>query len=86
MEYMNLKSKNLKNKERNIVRQESATTVDDDILETISAGSWIIYDALDRKVLASKKDSMKREVASLTKMMTFYTLLKLLVKYQLWPR
>jgi len=29
---------------------------------------------------------MKREVASLTKMMTFYTLLKLLVKYQLWPR
>ena len=68
------------------MRQESATTADNDILETISAGSWIIYDALNRKVLASKKDSMKREVASLTKMMTFYTLLKLLVKYQLWPR
>ena len=63
------------------MRQESATTADNDILETISAGSWIIYDALNRKVLASKKDSMKREVASLTKMMTFYTLLKLLVKY-----
>jgi len=33
-----------------------------------------------------KKESMKREVASLTKMMTFYTLLRLLTKYQLSPK
>ena len=69
-----------------MVMQDQTAEADDEVLDSISAGSWIIYDVADRRVMASKKESMKREVASLTKMMTFYTLLKLLVKYQLWPR
>ena len=39
----------------------------------ISAQSWAIYDCKRGKLIAGKNDMVKREVASITKMMTFYT-------------
>ncbi|TNV81785.1 hypothetical protein FGO68_gene11227 [Halteria grandinella] len=51
----------------------------------ITAKSWIIYDVEKQEVFQSKKDSIKRQVASLTKIMTFYTCLKLIDKYGVNP-
>lgn len=43
---------------------------------SISAESWAIYDCNNLTLLTGRKESMRREVASVTKMMTFYTVLK----------
>jgi D-alanyl-D-alanine carboxypeptidase (penicillin-binding protein 5/6) len=37
------------------------------------------------KVIQGKKENLKREIASITKMMTFYTVLKLMEKYNMNP-
>lgn len=52
-----------------------------DQLKSISAHSFTIYDCVNKQFIASKKEKMKREVASLTKIMTFYVVLKLLVRF-----
>jgi D-alanyl-D-alanine carboxypeptidase len=43
----------------------------------VTAQSWIVYDAKSKIVLAQKFASMKREIASLTKIMVFYACLQL---------
>ena len=49
----------------------------------ISAQSWAVYDCVKNQLLYVHKDKIKREVASITKMMTFYTVLKLMKKFSL---
>lgn len=49
----------------------------------ITAKSWLIYDVNKGEVFQSKKEDVKRQVASLTKIMTFYTCLKLIDKYNI---
>lgn len=39
----------------------------------LSASSWAIYDCRRGKLIAGKNDTTRREVASITKVMTFYT-------------
>lgn len=58
----------------------------DAVTSLISAHSWIIFDCDEKQVLLNKKEHLKREVASLTKMMTFYTVLKLLARYKISPK
>jgi D-alanyl-D-alanine carboxypeptidase len=57
-----------------------------DQLKSISAHSFSIYDCVNKEFIATKKEKLKREVASLTKMMTFYVVLKLLVRFQMQPK
>jgi D-alanyl-D-alanine carboxypeptidase len=52
----------------------------------VSAKSWIVYDAKDRRVIVGKKVNKKLEVASLTKIMNFYVCLKTLSRYFLNPK
>ena len=52
----------------------------------VTAKSWVIYDVTKRLVVASKKESVQRQVASLTKIMTFYTCLRLVEKYKMTPK
>ena len=49
----------------------------------MSASSWAIYDCRRGRLLASKKESERREVASITKMMTFYTSILLINEFRL---
>lgn len=50
-------------------------------LPQISAQAFLIYDCNTCQILLSRKGTQKREVASITKMMTFYTVLKLIERY-----
>ena len=43
----------------------------------ISANYWAIFDGNKQSFIHGKREYMKREVASLTKMMTAYTILEL---------
>lgn len=52
----------------------------------LTAHSFALYDCGSQEMIVGKKETMKREVASLTKMMTFYTVLKLMRKWQMNPR
>jgi len=54
-------------------------------LPEVSAKSWIVYEAKDRKVILGKKVNKKLEVASLTKIMNLYVCLKILQKDFLNP-
>ncbi len=54
-------------------------------LPYVTAQSWSIYDSKTSKYISGKKENYKREVASITKMMTFYTTLKLLDRYNIDP-
>jgi len=47
----------------------------------LSAQAYLIYDCNSGQVLLSRKANQKREVASITKMMTFYTALKLVERF-----
>ena len=49
----------------------------------ISAKSWIIFDLQTNKMFQGKKETVKREMASITKMMNFYTVLRLMEKSKL---
>lgn len=49
----------------------------------VSAESWVIYDIQKKSFVKGRKELIKREVASITKMMTFYTALQLMKKFDL---
>lgn len=49
----------------------------------VSAQSWAVYDMKHDKFLFGKLERDRREIASLTKIMTCYTILNLLEKYNL---
>lgn len=44
----------------------------------VSALSWVVLDRKTKEVLFGRLEKDRREVASLTKVMTFFTVLKLL--------
>jgi len=46
-----------------------------------SAMSWAVYSANQNQLLFGRMEKERREVASLTKIMTFYTALKLMERY-----
>ena len=50
-------------------------------LPTISAQSYCIYDCNTKQLLLSEEQYTKREVASLTKMMTLLTVIKLMQRF-----
>ena len=50
---------------------------------TITSQTWAIFNSLEGKFLWGKKAHSKREIASLTKMMTCILTLKLIEKYNL---
>lgn len=51
----------------------------------ITAQSYCVYDCITKSVLKSRKHNLRREVASLTKMMTFITVIKLVSRFNLNP-
>ena len=51
------------------------------LLPVIGAQSFCIYDVNTGRSLLSRKATQKREVASITKMMTLYTSLRLIMRY-----
>lgn len=55
-------------------------------LNYVSSHSFVIYDCINRDFVVSKKETMKREVASLTKMMTLYTVIRLMSKWNMNPK
>ena len=60
-------------------RESSKLTLHLEVMPpSISAQSYVIYDCILKRPIFAKKETLKREVASLTKMMTFLTVLKLL--------
>ena len=44
-----------------------------------------MYDCVSKSILKSRKHNLRREVASLTKMMTLITVIKLLARFNLNP-
>ena len=53
------------------------------ITPKITSGFWAIFDGHKMSFIHGKREYMKREVASLTKMMTAYTILELCKQYKL---
>lgn len=49
----------------------------------MSAHSWAVYDCRRGKLLAGRRETERREVASITKMMTFYTSIQLINEFRL---
>ena len=54
-------------------------------LPQISAQSYAIFDLKTNSLIVGRKENLRREVASLTKMMTFYTVQDLLGRFSLNP-
>ena len=46
---------------------------------------WAIYDCKTKQLLKSKYETYRREVASITKMMTFYTVINILEEFKIDP-
>jgi D-alanyl-D-alanine carboxypeptidase len=51
----------------------------------VTAKCWSVFDAKKGVSLYGKRDNVRVEVASLTKMMTLYTVYKLLKEFNLEP-
>lgn len=54
-------------------------------LPQISAQSYAIFDLKTVSLIVGRKENLRREIASLTKMMTFYTVNELLARFNLNP-
>jgi len=52
-------------------------------LPVITAQSYAIFDLKNGNLLLGRKENLRREIASLTKIMTFYTVIDLLERYRL---
>lgn len=52
-------------------------------IQNISAKSWVVYDVDKKALLCSKNEAEKREIASLTKVMTAYTVIKIVTQLDL---
>lgn len=51
----------------------------------ITAQSYAIYDMKGCNLILGRKENLKREIASLTKIMTFYTVIDLLARFKMHP-
>ena len=54
-------------------------------MPSISAHSWVLYEMKEEKFVFGHANFKKREIASLTKIMNFVTILRLLDTYSLNP-
>lgn len=52
---------------------------------TITSKCWAIFDGANNSYLSGKREYIRGEVASLTKIMTAYTVLKLIKQFKLDP-
>ena len=52
-------------------------------LPNISAQSYAIYDMKAANMIIGRKENLKREVASLTKIMTFFTVYEIMERAQM---
>ena len=52
----------------------------------VSAQSWVIYDSQTEQVLFGRMERERREIASLTKIMTCYVVLTLIKRFNLDER
>lgn len=52
----------------------------------VSAQSWVVYDSQTEQVLFGRMERERREIASLTKIMTAYVVLTLIKRYSLDER
>ena len=52
-------------------------------LPRVSAKSWAIFDGIKHQYIYGKCENQVREVASLTKMMTFYAVIQVASKYNI---
>ena len=52
-------------------------------MPNISAKCWVIYDVNQMSFMIGKREYMKREIASLTKIMTCYTVIQLAKEFQI---
>lgn len=52
----------------------------------VSAQSWVVYDSQTEQVLFGRMERERREIASLTKIMTSYVVLTLIKRYSLDER
>ena len=59
---------------------------DKEIFENISASSWVIYDYKRNIFMRGSRGYQKRQIASLTKIMTCFTVIHLCEKYCISPR
>jgi len=51
----------------------------------LSAQSWSIFDCQTKSLIYGEYETIRREVASITKMMTFYTVLNFMDEYNIDP-
>ena len=47
----------------------------------VTAASWVVLDCETKQILFGRLEKERREVASLTKIMTFYTVLQLIDRF-----
>ena len=52
-------------------------------MPNISAKSWVIYDVNQMAFMIGKREYMQREIASLTKIMTCYTVIQLVKEFKI---
>lgn len=52
----------------------------------VSAQSWVVYDSQTEQVLFGRMERERREIASLTKIMTCYVVLTLIKRFNLDER
>jgi D-alanyl-D-alanine carboxypeptidase len=51
----------------------------------LTAQSWSIFDCKTKSLIYGQYETIRREVASITKMMTFYTVLNFMDEYNIDP-
>lgn len=52
----------------------------------VTAKSWVVFTAENNQFFFGKRENVQREVASLTKIMTFYTSLNLIKELKIDPK
>lgn len=77
-------SENMKTDSLKVVMNVKQTTTNL-ALPQISAQSYTVFDMKTGNLILGRKENLKREIASLTKMMTFLTVSQLLERYGLDP-
>lgn len=80
-----IKFKSLVDCSRSLTNDNQLSTLLQD-LPKITSRSWVAFDARSRESLVGYKYGVKREVASLTKLMTLFTACKLIDESRLTPR
>ena len=65
---------------------QQALSPNDKKFLNISASCWVIYDLKDRSILHGRREYQKREIASLTKIMTCWVVINVCKEYAINPK